>query len=416
MTPLDVAACRREFPALQRQQAGQTVIFADGPAGSQVPRAVADAVANYLLHHNANHQGVFATSAESDAMLAEAHQAAADWFGTTDPGEVAFGANMTTLCLALSRAVARTWQQGDQIMVTRLDHDANVSPWVLAARNAGAEVRFVRIRPEDCTLDLNDFRAKLSPRTKLVALGCASNAAGTINPVGELVAAAQAVGALVCLDAVHFAPHALLDVVHWNADFVLCSAYKFFGPHVGLMWGKRNRLEQLQPFKVRPASDQLPDRWMTGTQNHEGIVGVTAAINYVAGLAEVAPTANRRDRLASAFQRLAAHERELAARFLAGVANLPGWKVWGITAPERLAERVSTFALTHRRHTPLQAARFLAEQGIFAWHGNFYALELTESLGLESAGGLLRLGFLHYNTEAEVDRVLKALGRLDDAP
>ncbi|HMP02878.1 MAG TPA: cysteine desulfurase-like protein [Gemmatales bacterium] len=411
VSPLDVAACRACFPALERLQAGRPVVYADGPAGSQVPVSVAEAVTGYLLRHNANHDGMFATSRESDALIAAAHRASAELLGATDPDEVVFGANMTTLCLALSRALARTWNRGDEVVVTRIDHDANVTPWVRAAEDAGAVVRFVDIHPGDCTLNLDDLKRKLGPRTQLVAVACASNAVGTLNPLPEIVAAAHGVGALVCLDAVHFAPHALMDVADWDADFVLCSAYKFFGPHVGLLWGRRTLLEDLKPYKVRPASNDLPGRWMTGTQNHEGLAGLLAAIDYLASLSGADSAQPRRERLAASFAAIVEHERQLATRFLEGVAPLAQWKVWGITDKPRRAERVPTFALTHEHLRPRDAAAQLADQGIFTWHGNFYAIELTETLGLEPHG-LLRIGFLHYNTLAEVDRVVAALAEL----
>jgi cysteine desulfurase family protein (TIGR01976 family) len=255
---LDIAHVRRQFPALAREVDGQPLVYFDGPAGSQTPVAVAAAVSGYLLRTNANHGGVFLTSRESDALAEVAHRAVADFVGGNDPHEVVFGANMTTLTFALSRALARTWKPGDEVLVTQLDHDANITPWVLAARDAGANVRHVAFQSDHCSLDLDDFRKKLTSRTRLAAIGCASNAVGTINPVRELVRLAHDAGALVFLDAVHYAPHGLLDVKGWDCDFLACSAYKFFGPHVGILWGRRSLLDQLEAFKVRPASDELP--------------------------------------------------------------------------------------------------------------------------------------------------------------
>jgi cysteine desulfurase family protein (TIGR01976 family) len=389
------------------------VRFFDGPAGSQVPASVVDAVAGYLTRTNANHGGAFATSRESDALLDEAHRAAADFFGVADPSEIAFGANMTSLTLALSRALARDWRSGDEIVVTRLDHDANVTPWTLAARDAGAIVRHVEIRKSDCTLDLDSLRSQLSPRTRLVAVGCASNAVGTINPVAKIVEMAHAVGALAFLDAVHLAPHRRLDAAGWNADFAVCSAYKFFGPHVGLMWGRRDILEGLPAYKLRPATNELPGKWMTGTQSHEGIAGVLAAIEYLANLGRAASGAMlpRAAALTAAFDAIETHERELTRRLLAGLAALPRFRLLGIADVDRLDDRVATFGMTHASLTPLELARRLDERGTFAWHGNFYALPLTEALGLEPQG-MLRIGLLHYNTAEEVARLLAALAEI----
>ncbi len=418
MTPrsrpkLDVAACRREFPALTRTVNGRPAVFLDGPGGSQVPARVAGAVARYLASMNANSGGAFATSVETDAMLAEAHRAAADFVGASDPGCVAFGANMTTLALSLARALARTWRSGDEVVVTRLEHDANVTPWVQAARDAGAAVRHAAIRRTDCTLDLDDLESKLAEQTRLVAVGCASNAVGTIAPVGEIVEMAHAYGAEVFLDAVHLAPHALLDVEAWGCDYLCCSAYKFFGPHVGVLYGKREKLEGLPAYKLRPSPEDLPHRWETGTQCHEGIAGTLEAIEYLADLGRriARVPLPRREALREAYAAIREHERGLAARALEVLLAIPGVEVRGIADPDRLDERTPTFGFTHRRLAPAEVAARLADEGIFVWSGNFYALPLTEALGIEP-GGLARAGFLHYNTLDEVERLGEALARL----
>lgn len=409
-TRFPVDWCRDQFPALRRQINGLTAIFFDGPAGSQVPECVIDAIGNYLRTCNANHGGVFATSRESDAMLATAHQALADLFGAPDPTGIVFGANMTTLTFSLSRALARTWKPGDEILVTRLDHDANFTPWVLAARDAGATVRYVGIRSEDCTLDLDDLRRNISSRTRLVAVGAASNAVGTLNPVAEICRLAHAVNAEVFVDAVHAAPHVLPDVVQWDCDWLVASAYKFFGPHVGVLWGRTTRLAQLEAYKVRPAADSLPDKWMTGTQNHECIAGALAAVDYLAALGrKVDPRAvGRRSALVAAYAAIGDYERQLTARLLAGLSALPHIRLFGISDPARLTGRVPTFGIRHTQLAPAALAEGLAARGIFAWQGNFYALPLTEALGLEP-DGLVRIGLLHYNTAAEVDRLLSVL-------
>lgn len=412
--PLNVDACRSCFPALARRIEGRTAMYFDGPAGSQVPKCVAEAVSRYLLHTNANHAGRFATSRESDELLEGAHRAVADFLGADDPSTVVFGPNMTSLTLAVSRAIGRGWNAGDEVMVTHLDHDANFTPWVLAAEDAGATVCPIGIHSEDCSLDLNALAARLSARTRLVAVTCASNAVGTLVPIDDVVRMAHDVGALVYLDAVHYAPHRLPDVKAWGADFVVCSAYKFFGPHVGVLWGRRELLESLPAYKVRPAPDEPPGRWMTGTQNHEGIVGTMAAVEYLADLGcEHAPEAtSRREALRCAYRAIAAHERELTARLLEGLAGLPEITVWGMPDRARLDQRVPTVAIRHARLRPVEVAERLAVQGIFVWHGNFYALPLTEALGLEPEG-LVRIGLLHYNTMEEIDRLLGALAALD---
>jgi len=412
----DVAAVRRQFPALAQKHGDREAVYFDGPAGSQTPETVIAAIGDYLRTMNANHEGVFATSRRSDAMLDEAHRAAADFLGADDPECCYFGANMTTLTFALSRALARTWNAGDEVLVTRLDHDANVSPWVTAARDAGAIVRHVGIRP-DCTLDLDDFHRQLSSRTRLVAVGAASNAVGTVNPVAQITAAAHAAGAQVFCDAVHYAPHRLIDVSAWQVDFLACSAYKFFGPHVGVMYGRRELLASLPAYKVRPAPDDLPGKWMTGTQNHECIAGVLAAINYLAALGRSGANGrggsmSRREALVTALAQIAAYERPLAERLQAGLDRLPQFKSWGITDPARFGERVATFSITHRSVPPSDVARRLDEAGIYVWNGNFYALPLTETLGVEPAG-LVRIGLLHYNTSEEVDYLLRVLATIE---
>ncbi|MBW3596137.1 MAG: cysteine desulfurase-like protein [Planctomycetes bacterium] len=417
LTPELVDRCRRQFPALSRNQDGRPVVYLDGPAGTQVPQRVIDAVSDYLAHHNANQCGRFAAGRETDAMMTAAHEAVADLFGADDPDTVAFGPNMTTLTFAFSRALGRTWHAGDEVLVTRLDHDANITPWVRAAADAGATVRLVEIHREDCTLDLDDLRSKLSERTRLVAVGCASNSVGSINPVGDICRWAHQAGAEVFLDAVHFAPHDLVDVKEFGCDYLACSAYKFFGPHVGILWGRRERLEELPAYKVRPASDSLPSKWMTGTQNHEGIAGVLATVEYLAEIGRAVSrddSLSRREALREGYAAIREYEGGLLQRLLAGLAKIEGVRVYGITDEGRLHERLPTVSLTHARHTPAELAEQLGRRGIFTWHGNYYALCLTEALGLEPHG-MLRLGLVHYNTADEVDRVLAALREIGES-
>jgi len=406
----NVENARSQFPGLARRQQGKPVAFFDGPGGSQVPQRVIDAVADCLAHHNANDGGAFATSREVTAMCDQARRSVADFLGADDPDTIVFGQNMTTLTFALSRSLARTWKPGDEIVVTRLDHDANVSPWRSAAEDMGTKVRFLEIDPADCRLRVDELSRILNGRTKVVAVGVASNAVGTVNPVREIAAAGHRVGALVFLDAVHAAPHLHLDVNELGADFLACSAYKFFGPHVGILWGRRELLEQFHAYKVRPAPDDLPGRWMTGTPNFEGIAGTMAAIDYLADLGTGGT--DRVAALKSAYAAIKVHESNLAGRFLTRINQLPNWKVWGITDDRRLDQRVATFGLTHRSRNSKEVAAVLAEHGIFAWAGNFYALELVETLGL-MPDGMLRIGFLHYNTIDEVDCLVQALIQID---
>lgn len=405
LAPLDLNSLRGRFPALARVQEGRTVAYFDGAAGSQVPQSVIDAVGDYLAHHNANRGGVIATSRETDERMDSAHRALADLLGAADPGEICFGQNMTSLTFALSRALGQTWSSGDEILVTRLDHDANVSPWVLAARDAGANIRHVEIREDDCTIDLARLTSLLNRRTKLVAVGYASNAVGTINPVREICTRAKSVGAFTFVDAVHFAPHGRINVGAIGCDFLACSAYKFFGPHVGVLWGRRVLLESLSAYKLRPSPRMIPGKWMTGTQNHEGICGAAAAVDYLASLGG---GATRVEQLDDAFARIRQHESTIGERLLTGLRELRDFRLWGIRESNRWSERVPTFSLTHATRTPAEIATRLAEQGLFSWPGNHYALPLTERLNLEPHG-TLRLSLLHYNTTEEIDRLLEAL-------
>jgi cysteine desulfurase family protein (TIGR01976 family) len=427
MPPFDPSALRSEFPALAREQDGRPVVFLDGPGGTQVPQRVIDAVSDYYRTMNANHEGAFATSVESDAMAAEAHAAVADFLGAASPDEVKFGANMTTLTFHVSRSITATFRPGDEIVVTRLDHEANIGPWQTAAADRGLVIRTVDIRDEDCTLDLAGLDAALGPRTRLVAFGYASNAVGTINPVAEIVRRAHAVGALAFVDAVHYAPHGPIDVEALGMDFLVTSAYKWFGPHQGILYGRRAVLDSLPAYKVRPAHDHFE----TGTGAFELLAGTLAAVDYLAdvgrrfgdeaGLRAGAPEHSAgattgasalRRQVVAGMTAINAYERGLAERILRGLLAIPGLRTWGIIDPARLADRTPTFAVTFERKSPLEAARALAAEGIYAWDGHFYAQSLIERLGLAEHGGVLRLGLVHYSTPAEVDRTLDALAHI----
>lgn len=407
--------CRAQFPGLQRSGPdGRPVVFLDGPAGTQVPERVIEAMADYLRHHNANHGGAFPTSRSTDHLLESAMQAMAEFVGATNWQEIVFGQNMTSLTFQLSRSLATTWSAGDEIVLTRLDHDANIAPWELAARERGVTVRKIDIQPDDYTLCLDSLRDAIGPRTRLVAVGCASNATGGVNPVEAICAWARQAGALTFLDAVHYGPHGLIDVQHWGCDFLACSTYKFFGPHLGVLWGRGPLLQSLPAYKVRPAANDIPWRWMTGTQSHEAIVGALACVDYLADIGRTLladSSAARREGLAAAMQGIARYESELVWSLIEGLRSIEGVRVVGITDRHRSAERFSTISLTIEGWTPAALAAALAERGIYAWSGNYYALEFTERLGLEPHG-MLRLGIVHYNLPEEIDRTLAAIEEL----
>lgn len=415
MTTFDPEALRGQFPALSREQDGRPVVYLDGPGGTQVPERVIEAFARYFRTMNANHDGVFATSVESDAMAAEAHAAVADVVGAASPDEIKLGANMTTLTFHVSRSIAATMGAGDEILVTTLDHDANVSPWVAAARDRDLVVRTVDVHPEDCTLDLADLESKLTPRTRLVAVGAASNAVGTINPVRRIAALAHQAGALVYVDAVHAVPHGPIDVAELGADFLVTSVYKWFGPHVGALYGRADVLAGLPAYKVRPAHDRIE----TGTASFESLAGTIAAVDYLrdvgrtfGDLTTVPGGTVRRRELIAAMREIATYEAGLAQRLITGLASIRGLRIWGITEAARIAERTPTVSVTFERTGPRRAAELLAADGIFAWDGDFYATGLIERLGLAASGGVVRLGLVHYTTETEVDRTLEALERI----
>jgi cysteine desulfurase family protein (TIGR01976 family) len=396
---------RGSFPVFERRVAGKPIAFFDGPGGSQVPREVADAVAEYLTMHNANTHGRFLTSEETDAAMAGAREAFADFLGGS-PGEIVFGANMTTLTFHLSRSLGRELGPGDEVVVTDLDHQANQAPWRRMAEDRGATVRAVPFLAETMQLDYEAMERAIGPRTRLVAVGGASNAVGTINDVRRVTEMARAVGAISFVDAVHLAPHRRIDVQALGCDFLACSAYKFFGPHVGILWGRRELLECLTPYKVPPASDDAPERWETGTQNHEGIVGAAAAVDWIAGLAG---GTDRRTALDRAFELIHEHERGLFDRMVAGIEAIPGTRIYGVPAG---AARTPTIGFTVPGASPDEVARRLGEEGVFVWNGNFYATTVCERLQLHDCGGLIRAGLAPYTTEEDVDRLIDGVRRI----
>ncbi|HYG98223.1 MAG TPA: cysteine desulfurase-like protein [Terriglobales bacterium] len=400
---------REQFPALNLEVDGKRAIYFDGPGGTQVPQRVIDAMADCLVRSNSNTHGSFLTSRRTDATIAAAHSAIADLLGCDDD-EVVFGPNMTTLTFAMSRAIGRELGPGDEIVITMLDHDANVAPWRALAEK-GVTIRKVDINLDTCTLNMHDLSTKITRKTKLVALGYASNAVGTINHIERVIGLAHENGAMVYVDAVHYAPHAPIDVRALDCDFLACSTYKFFGPHMGALYGKREHLKRFRPYKVRPASDELPSRWETGTQNHEGLAGVSAAISYLAelGLRMSPQVETRRDALLCAYRAIHGYERTLAERLISGLQHIPGLTIYGITDPAKFDRRTPTVAIRVQGHTPAELSSKLGERGIFTWEGNYYAINLTERLGVEDQGGMLRIGLVHYNTAEEVDRFLAEL-------
>lgn len=403
---------REQFPALKLEVDGKLAIYFDGPGGTQVPQRVIDGISDYLVRSNSNTHGTFVTSRRTDATIAAAHAAIADLLGCDDD-EVAFGANMTSLTFAMSRSIGRNLGPGDEVIVTTLDHDANVAPWRALAEK-GVTIRQVDVCTNDCTLDMDDLASKLNQRTKVVAVGFASNAVGTINDVARVTKLAHEVGALVYVDAVHYAPHMTIDVRALDCDFLACSTYKFFGPHMGAVYGKREHLARLRPYKVRPASDATPDRWETGTQNHEALAGVSAAISYIAELGmRIEPKVEtRREALLASYKAIRAYEKSLAERLIGGLQQIPGLKLYGIADPAHFDRRTPTVAVRVEGHTPAELSTRLGDRGIFTWEGNYYAINLTERLGVEDKGGMLRIGLVHYNTAAEVDRFLEELRRI----
>jgi cysteine desulfurase family protein (TIGR01976 family) len=415
VTAPDLSALRARFPALARTQDGRPVVFADAPGGSQVPDTVIEAVAAYYRNGISNSAGPSVTSHEADATVAAAREAGADLVGA-DPDQIVFGPNSTTLLLHLSRSFARTLGPGDEVVVTRLDHDANIRPWVLAARDAGATVRWVDLRTDDVTLDLDSFEAALSERTRLVAFTLASNAVGTITPAAELLARAKAAGAIVAVDGVHLAQHRAADFGSLGADVLAVSPYKVFGPHLGMLAVRRELLDAWDPYRLRPTDGYAsPLRWETGTPNYEGLAGFIAAVEYLADVGRTygAPAnASRRVAVETAYGAIAGHECALALRFLEGLGRIDAVQLYGIADPARVVERTPTFAVRLDDQAPADTAAALAGRGIFVWDGHYYAVELFERLGLLERGGAVRIGFCHYSTPAEVDRVLNALAEL----
>jgi cysteine desulfurase family protein (TIGR01976 family) len=407
-------AIRARFPALQAHGAP---VYIDNPGGTQVPRDCIDAVAAYLSSSNSNTGGAFATSLQTDDLIQHAREGMADFLGGL-PREIGFGASMTSLNYVLTRALGRDLRPGDEIICTTLDHDANISPWLALEEQSGAVVKTLDVSAPDWTLDLGQLARLVGPRTRVIAHTLASNALGTLTPARQIAELAHSVGALSWVDAVHFGPHAPIDVERLGCDILLCSAYKFFGPHLGIFWGRSEVLERLRPFKLRPASDEVPFRFEYGTLNHEGLAGLLGTLQYLESIgaevesrvaAEVGAYQGRARRLKAALTAFRAYERGLSERLLVGLAEIPGLRLHGIADPARAEERVPTFAFTLDGVHPRSACEQLAARGFNAWDGDYYALAIMDRLGLEPTGGAIRIGLVHYNTGDEAERFLEAL-------
>jgi len=409
LAPLDLTWARSQFPSLAQTVNGQPAVFLDGPGGTQVPQRVIDAISDYLTHDNANTGGAYQTSRNTERMIAEARAAMAD-FLNCDAEEIVLGASMTALTYAMSRSIGRELGPGDEIVLTLLDHDANFSPWK-ALEEKDVTIRAAKFNAGDCTLDMDDMERQITRRTRVVAAGYASNAVGTINNVAGVVRLAREAGALSYIDAVHYAPHGVIDVRALGCDFLACSTYKFFGPHMGVLYGKREHLQRLRPYKVRPNTNSIPNCWEWGTLNHECIAGIKACVDYWEELGRRAnPSAtSRRAAIVAAHAAIRLHERALAEKMIAGLSAIPRLKLYGIGDSARLDDRCATFAVRVDGHTPLELATKLGDRGFFTWDGNYYAINVTEQLDVERTGGFLRIGLVHYNTAEEVERMLAAL-------
>ena len=412
---LNLDVIRQQFPSLNRP-----AIFFDNPGGTQIAKQSLDRITKYLIENNANHEGAFATSKASDAVLDEAHQAMADFYNAPSAKEIVFGNNMTTLTLHLSRSISRDWKEGDEIVLTRLDHDANVTPWVLAAQDKGVKVNWVDFDVEDGTLKLDDLQKALERKPKLVAVGYASNSLGTVNPIEKITKMAHDAGALVYVDAVQYAVHGPIDVQKIDCDFLVSSSYKYFGPHAGILYGKRELLEKLVAYKVRPATNELPGKFETGTQNHEGIAGILGAIEYFdwvgkefggeyASELSQQGYSGRKLLLKQAMTAIHAYEFELSRALLSALEAVPNIRIFGNTDPRRLDERIATFSFRIGDLNPRSVAEKLAAENIYVWDGNYYAINVSERLGLEDKGGMVRVGAVHYNTVDEVAKLKDAL-------
>lgn len=414
----NVTTIRRRYPALGQKVNGGRPVYFDNPGGTQTPRSVIDAMRRYMIEANCNQHGCFHTSELTDQVINDTREAMADLLNAPSADEIVFGPNMTTLTFQMSRAIGITLSRGDQIILTRMDHDANIAPWLLIARDHSLKVRWVDFDPSTGLLDMAGLEKQITPRTKLIACGYASNALGTINDIKKITQIAHQAGAMIYVDAVQYAPHGPIDVQDLDCDFLVCSAYKFFGPHIGALYGKRQHLESLPAYKVRPAPDAIPERWEIGTKNHEGIAGTLAAVEYLDWIGEefgkqvsheVRGYSGRRRRLKLAMHAIKDYEKTLSEHLLDGMGRIKNVTIAGITDKKMLDQRVPTFIFNVKGMSPAQVATEMGKRGIYVWDGNYYALEVMERLGREEHGGMVRVGAAHYNTMREVNLFVKAL-------
>lgn len=406
----DLDAVRAQFPALATLDDGKRRIYFDNPAGTQVPRRVAEAISDCLLQSNANIGGHFPTSKSVGQIVTSAREAMADFLNAPSSDEIVFGQNMTTITLHLSRSLGRLFRPGDEIIVSRMDHDANVWPWVMLAKDLGLTIKYLPFNVATFEFEPGALGKLLTDRTRLVCVGGASNLTGTINDVQSMCTEARAAGALTYIDAVQSAPHVVTDVQAIGCDFLTCSSYKFFGPHQGILWGRREILEQLEPYKVRPAPSGIPDCFETGTQSHEGIAGIKATVDYLESIGiSMAGASGRRSALNAAMRLLFAYEKSLATQLIDGLLGIRGITVQGITSAERMDHRVPTVSFTHAAMSPAQISTALGKENIFVWDGHNYAVEAAKALGIFKSGGVVRVGPVHYNSGAEIDDFLDVL-------
>lgn len=412
---LNVNEIRSEFPSLKENFGGKPAIFFDNPGGTQVPFKVIESIKEYLTRKNSNTHGVFETSIKTDMTIDAAHRAGADLLGA-EPEEIVFGQNMTTLTFNLSRSLAKEIKEGDEIIVTRLDHDANISPWLMISEERGAKIVWVDVNPEDCTLDMNDLKKKINERTKIIAFCYASNAVGTVNDVKTIVKWAKEVDALTYVDAVQYAPHNLIDVKELDCDFLVCSSYKFFGPHLGILYGKREHLEGLRAYKARPVPEILPEKWETGTLNHEGMEGFIAAVDYIAEIGVkyggIRKESSKRERIKRAFELIREYESKLAETFIERALSIKNLRIYGIKDKKKFSDRVPVFSIRKDGVSPDEMAKIFASENIFCWSGHFFAIEIVRRLRLENKGGLLRVGFVHYNIIEEIEKFFTILEKI----
>ncbi len=414
----NITTIRARFPSLAIKDDNINRIYLDNPGGTQICKASLDKIQDYLINNNANRGGSFRTSIDTESVLLDTRRAMSEFLNADSDREIVFGQNMTSLTFAIARSLAKWIKPEHEIIVTRLDHDGNISPWLQLSNETGAKIRWIDFNPRDCTLNLEDFKKTITNKTKLVAVGYASNSVGTINPIKKITSLAHSVGALVFVDAVQYAPHAPIDVKDLGADFLVCSPYKFFGPHQGVLWGKYELLDKLPPYKVRPAENNPPHKFESGTQSHEGQAGTLGALEHIEWIgkqfgrkyaSKFPNISNRSLHMHCGMAAIQEYEQKLSVHLIEGLQKISGVSIHGITDIQRIDERVPTVSFTVQGHHPKQIAQIMGENNIFVWDGHYYAIEIINQLGLEKTGGMIRVGAAHYNTIDELDQLLAVL-------